>query len=131
MKKAFDRKIVYGLIFSFVLFVFLFYFINNTLLLGASVSPDSNQTSDGGDFSPPTEATPTQQEPSAVINNPSQEQQAENNAAESLPKNTYIVKPGQTLWEIAQELGLSLTALMNYNQLSNSFIIEGQVLSYN
>jgi LysM repeat protein len=43
-------------------------------------------------------------------------------------KQTYIVEAGQTLWEIAQENGVTVQTLMNANRLSSSLIIEGQEL---
>lgn len=141
MKKKFDKKNIYSLLFSCVLFGSIFYFTNNSLLLAASVSPEGKQAAvpvsgnSGVVLPPPSAPTET---PQAIPKDQSQqtslpEKEALITADEknSPKKNTYIVKPGQTLWEIAQETGLSLTTLMNENQLSNGFIIEGQELSYN
>lgn len=134
MKKKFDKKIAYGLVFSFVLFGSIFYFTNNTLLLGASVSPEGKQASVPISGNGEIVLPPSNQPQSEVSQTTTSQEQQEGAAVgeESLSKqNTYIVKSGQTLWEIAQETGLSLTTLMNENQLSNSFIVEGQELSYN
>lgn len=40
----------------------------------------------------------------------------------------YTVQSGETLWEIAQETGISMQKLMNDNQLSSGLIIAGQEL---
>ncbi|MFK4566591.1 LysM peptidoglycan-binding domain-containing protein [Enterococcus sp. UD-01] len=47
---------------------------------------------------------------------------------EQVVKQTYIVEARQTLWEIAQEKGVTVQTLMKVNGLSSSLIIEGQEL---
>ncbi|MBP2098720.1 LysM peptidoglycan-binding domain-containing protein [Enterococcus rivorum] len=140
MKKKFDKKNIYSLLFSCVLFGSIFYFTNNSLLLAASVSPEGKQAavpvSGNSGVVLPQPPAPTET-PQDIPKGESQQTSSSEKEAvitadeKNSPKNSYIVKPGQTLWEIAQETGLSLTTLMNENQLSNSFIIEGQELSYN
>ena len=139
MKKKFDKKHIYGLLFSCLLFGSIFYFTNNPLLLAASVSPEGNHAAvpvsgNSGVVLPPSPApSETAQDTSKDKSQTSSSEKQAVAAADEKnnPKNTYVVKQGQTLWEIAQETGLSLTTLMNENQLSNSFIVEGQELSYN
>lgn len=46
-------------------------------------------------------------------------------------ENIYIVKEGETLWEIAQEIDISIQDLLQENNLSNGIVSEGQELFIN
>ena len=41
---------------------------------------------------------------------------------------TYIVKPGDSLWSIANKYGVSVASLKSYNNLKNDYIMIGQSL---
>lgn len=134
MNRKFDKKTLYGLFFSFILFGSIFYVMNDNLLLGASVSSVVNNSGSKEILSPaPAKQTVDSQNQDASKKDDKNTDVVKEEAEplDNVPENVYIVKSGQTLWEIAQELGVSLTELMNTNQLSNSFIMEGQELLYN
>lgn len=57
-----------------------------------------------------------------------QEKSSQVSQTKELPKKTNIVESGQTLWEIAQNNGLTIQELMNQNQLTSTLVIEGQEL---
>ncbi|MBO0472343.1 hypothetical protein IGL98_002886 [Enterococcus sp. DIV0840] len=131
MKKRINKKYSILLIFSAILFSTAIYFMSSSLVLGASVGGGTESapvTADGGAAIIPT---PT---PAAPQAEPKKETTTENNVAENkekeAPKEVYVVKSGQTLWEIAQDSGLSIATLMNKNQLSSSVIVEGQELVF-
>ena len=42
--------------------------------------------------------------------------------------NTYIVKPGDTLWNISKKLGISVEDLKKFNDLTSNLLTIGQVL---
>ena len=42
---------------------------------------------------------------------------------------TYIVKPGDSLWSIANKYGVSVASLKSYNGLQSDYIMIGQSLS--
>jgi N-acetylmuramoyl-L-alanine amidase len=51
-------------------------------------------------------------------------------AAFSAPANVHVVKKGDTLWAISQRYGITLTALLKANRLSEkAMIVPGQKLS--
>lgn len=131
MKKRINKKYTILLIFSTVLFSTAIYFMSSSLVLGASVGGGMESapvTVEGGEAITPT---PTPEIPQAE---PKEETTTENTVAENkekeAPKEVYVVKNGQTLWEIAQDSGLPIQTLMNTNQLSNSVIVEGQELVF-
>ncbi|ALS37120.1 LysM repeat protein [Enterococcus rotai] len=121
MKKRINKKYLILLISSAILFSTAIYFMSSSMILGASVG--------GGEVVTPVAPIPTTQtaeKPKAT--------EAENASVVSkekeVPKEVYIVKEGQTLWEIAQDSGVSIQTLMNKNQLSSSVIVEGQELVF-
>lgn len=131
MKKQSNKTYTILLIFSAILFSTAIYFMSSSLILGASA---------GGSVSAPvttieSEDVVPETTPSAAVAEPKEATTAtsavvENNVREA-PKEVYVVKEGQTLWEIAQDSGLSIQTLMNQNQLSSSVIVEGQELVFN
>ena len=46
-----------------------------------------------------------------------------------IPGSTYLVQPGDSLWEIAYRHAISEETLMNHNQLKSRVIVPGQKLS--
>ena len=40
----------------------------------------------------------------------------------------YVVKPGDSLWKIAQSYGIDVNELANYNNISGDFLSIGQIL---
>ncbi|EOH94012.1 hypothetical protein UAW_02433 [Enterococcus haemoperoxidus ATCC BAA-382] len=130
MKKRINKKNSILLIFSAILFSTAIYFMSSSLVLGASVGGSSPVTAGGEEVVLPT-PTPA---PIAPESEQQKETTNENTVAEQkekeAPKEVYIVKTGQTLWEIAQDSGLSIQNLMNKNQLSSSVIVEGQELVF-
>ncbi|MGM0219619.1 LysM peptidoglycan-binding domain-containing protein [Enterococcus sp. AZ126] len=130
MKKRINKKYSILLVFSAILFSTAIYFMSSSLVLGASAGGTASApvTADGGAAIIPA---PT---PPATQAEPKQETATENTIAEQkekeAPKEVYVVKDGQTLWEIAQDSGLSIQTLMNKNQLSSSVIVEGQELVF-
>lgn len=130
MKKRINKKNSILLIFSAILFSTAIYFMSSSLVLGASVGGTSPVTAGGEEVVLPT-PTPA---PIAPESEQQKETTNENTVAEQkekeAPKEVYIVKTGQTLWEIAQDSGLSIQNLMNKNQLSSSVIVEGQELVF-
>ena len=58
----------------------------------------------------------------------SQENNNEVSQTKEVPKKTYRIESDQTLWEIAQNNGLTIQDLMNQNQLTSTVIVEGQEL---
>jgi spore germination protein len=46
-----------------------------------------------------------------------------------IPGSTYIVQPGESVWEIAKRHAISEQTLMNQNGLKNRVIVPGQKLS--
>ncbi|MGX7202877.1 hypothetical protein BCR22_11175 [Enterococcus plantarum] len=131
MKKQINKKNSILLIFSAILFSTIIYFMSSSMVLGASAGGGMESvpvTADGGTaIAPPLTPVVPQAEPK-------KETTSENTVAEDkekeAPKEVYIVKNGQTLWEIAQDSGLSIQTLMNKNQLSSSIIVEGQELVF-
>lgn len=120
MKKRINKTHLILLIFSTVLFSTVAYFMSNSLVLGASVG--------GNEAMPvPVPASSQQQAELPVESSAEAEQTVESQKSET-PKEVYVVKNGETLWEIAQDFSLSIPTLMNRNQLSNSVIFEGQEL---
>ncbi|OTN88249.1 hypothetical protein A5819_000701 [Enterococcus sp. 7E2_DIV0204] len=121
MKKRINKKYLILLISSAILFSTAIYFMSSSMILGASVG--------GGEVVTPVAPIPTTQ----TAEKP-KTTEAENASAVSkekeVPKEVYIVKEGQTLWEIAQDSGVSIQTLMNKNQLSSSVIVEGQELVF-
>ncbi|MTD38371.1 LysM peptidoglycan-binding domain-containing protein [Erwinia sp. CPCC 100877] len=110
MKK--QMKLSYGVWF-FALFLLLAAggFLSDFKALGASPSENTSlPASEPADVSVTPKASDARQKPT-------KEEQ-----------NSYIVKAGQTLWEIAQENGVPVQTLMKVNRLSSSVIIEGQEL---
>ena len=122
MKKRINKKYLILLISSAILFSTAIYFMSSSMILGASVG--------GGEVVTPVAPIPTTQ----TAEKPKATEEAENASAVSkekeVPKEVYIVKEGQTLWEIAQDSGVSIQTLMNKNQLSSSVIVEGQELVF-
>ncbi|MDA9471745.1 LysM peptidoglycan-binding domain-containing protein [Enterococcus sp. 5H] len=120
MKKRINKTHLILLIFSTVLFSTVVYFMSNSLVLGASVG--GNET-----MPVPVPASTEQQAELPVESSAEAEQTVESQKSET-PKEVYVVKNGETLWEIAQDMSLSIPTLMNRNQLSSSVIFEGQEL---
>ncbi|MGX7137324.1 hypothetical protein RV15_GL000300 [Enterococcus silesiacus] len=132
MKKRIKEKHLIPLVFSTILFSTAIYFMSDSVVLGASV---------GGTETAPVNADTTAVMPESAPVAPEVEQTTEEATAQSTateteskanepPKEVYVVKDGQTLWEIAQDSGLSVQTLMNKNQLSSSVIVEGQELVF-
>lgn len=110
------------------------YFLSSSLILGASPGGSTPVTADSQPVAPAsvpeTASSETKVEaptPTAVSTEPPAESTAESNVQDS---EVYVVKSGRTLWEIAQDSGLSIQTLMNENQLSSSVLIEGQELVF-
>lgn len=103
--------------------------MSSSLVLGASVGGSVATPETAGEAPiatpTPTPSTPESDQQKATTENTITEKQEK-----EVPKEVYVVKKGQTLWEIAQDSGLSIQALMNRNQLSNSVIVEGQELVF-
>ncbi|MGX7245896.1 LysM peptidoglycan-binding domain-containing protein [Enterococcus quebecensis] len=135
MKKRINKKYSVLLIFSTILFSTAIYSISDSVVLGASAGGAVSVPTAGvgADAPPPAPVVPSVQE----IDPPKRETTAEGTSTSSAenknseaPKEVYIVKDGQTLWEIAQDSGQSVQTLMNKNQLSSGVIIEGQELVF-
>ncbi|WP_207694664.1 hypothetical protein DOK67_0000457 [Enterococcus sp. DIV0212c] len=123
MKKRINKKYPILLIFSTILFSTAIYFMSGSLVLGASAGGSWTPETAGDGVSVPAPVVEGAQ--SQTTDNPTSTAESKQNEE---PKEVYVVKDGQTLWEIAQDSGLSLQTLMNKNQLGNSVIIEGQEL---
>lgn len=124
MKKQLNKRVLTLLISSALLFSSASYAMSSSLVLGASAggATSSTVTAEGTvDAATQTPATPAASVSKTVT--------SETNVNE-IPKEVYIVKEGQTLWEIAQDSGLSIQVLMNKNQLSSSVIVAGQELVF-
>ncbi len=48
--------------------------------------------------------------------------------SEPMDENTYVVKSGDSLYQIARTFGVSVDELMNYNNLTSNLLSVGQVL---
>ncbi|MBM7689423.1 hypothetical protein BCR24_10445 [Enterococcus ureilyticus] len=131
MKKQINKKYRILLISSAILFSTVVYFMSDSLILGASAGG-------GGTVSAPVTTDDSEAPTSASIPQAAQTQQESNLSSDvasedknnEVPKEVYVIKAGQTLWEIAQDSGLSIQTLMNKNQLSSSVIVEGQELVF-
>ncbi|MBO0439947.1 LysM peptidoglycan-binding domain-containing protein [Candidatus Enterococcus ikei] len=122
MKNRINKKYPILLIFSTILFSTAIYFMSGSLVLGASAggSWTPETAGDGVSIPAPVDGAQSQTTDNATATAESKQNEE--------PKEVYVVKGGQTLWEIAQDSGVSVQTLMNKNQLGNSFIIEGQEL---
>ncbi|MEI5994619.1 LysM peptidoglycan-binding domain-containing protein [Candidatus Enterococcus mansonii] len=133
MKKQINGKTPKLLIYSVILFSTAIYFMSDSLILGASAGggvvstppPSSVIEQSTPESAPDVQKTDADSKTDATT--PERNTESQKN---EVPKEVYIVKSGQTLWEIAQDTGLSIQALMNKNQLSNSVIVEGQELVF-
>lgn len=121
MKKRINKKYLILLISSAILFSTAIYFMSSSMILGASVG--------GGEVVTPVAPIPTTQTAEKPKTTEAENASAVSKEKEVL-KEVYIVKEGQTLWEIAQDSGVSIQTLMNKNQLSSSVIVEGQELVF-
>src|SRR5699024_9654514 len=61
--------------------------------------------------------------------NPEEAEEAEKAPAPASNESTYIVKPGDTLWQIGAEFSLDYNEIMKWNSLSSDLIFVGQKLS--
>ena len=61
--------------------------------------------------------------------NPEEAEEAEKAPAPASNESTYIVKPGDTLWQIGAEFSLDYNEIMKWNSLSSDLIFVGQELS--
>src|SRR5699024_5349122 len=61
--------------------------------------------------------------------NPEEAEEAEKAPAPASNESTYIVKPGDTLWQIGAEFSLDYNEIMKWNNLSSDLIFVGQELS--
>lgn len=134
MKKHSTKNYRLLLVFSALLFSTAIYFLSSSLILGASPGGSTPVTADSQPVTPTsvpeTASSETKVEaptPTTVSTEPPAESTA---ASEVQDSEVYVVKRGQTLWEIAQDSGLSIQTLMNENQLSSSVLIEGQELVF-
>jgi LysM repeat protein len=132
MKKRVNKHVRLLLVFSALLFSTAIYFLSSSLILGASpggsapiTTTNSSETTPSTP-APSSEAVEDGQTPAATTE---QTATAEGNSNTQEPE-VYVVKSGQTLWEIAQDSGLSIQTLMNKNQLSSSVLVEGQELVF-
>lgn len=124
MKKQINKKHLLLLVFSIILFSTVGYSMSDSLVLGASVGGEA-VNADTAAVMP--KSAPEVEQPTGETTENSAATQSKTKAA---PKEVYVVKDGQTLWEIAQDFGLSVQTLMNKNQLSSSVIVEGQELVF-
>ncbi|EOL47670.1 LysM peptidoglycan-binding domain-containing protein [Enterococcus caccae] len=121
MKNRINKKYLTLLIFSAILFSTAIYLSSSSFVLGASVGGETVSA-----IPIPIPAAPTAETQDAAA-----EKASTVSKENEQPKEVYLVKKGQTLWEIAQESGVSIQTLMNKNQLGSSVIVEGQELVMN
>lgn len=128
MKKRINKTQVTLLVFSTLLFGTAVYFMSGSMILGASVGgsavavPAEVPAVDDQTATVPEEATTATTEKENVTDNQEESE---------TPKEVYVVNKGETLWEIAQDSGLSIQTIMKNNQLSNGVVFEGQELVLN
>lgn len=130
MKKQINKKHRILLISSAILFSTVVYLMSDSLILGASAGGGGTVSTPGTVPSTDSIQTPasTSQKAQAQQDTNLNEDATSKNKNNEEPKEVYVIKAGQTLWEIAQDSGLSIQTLMNKNQLSSSVIVEGQEL---
>ncbi|MEI5991080.1 LysM peptidoglycan-binding domain-containing protein [Enterococcus crotali] len=130
MKKRIKKKHLIPLVFSIILFSTAGYFMSDSLVLGASVGGEAGTAPVADTTTVAPESAPVAPEVEQSTGETTENSATTQSKAKEVPKEVYVVKDGQTLWEIAQDSGLSVQTLMNKNQLSSSVIVEGQELVF-
>lgn len=136
MKNKKKQNIIKGVVVSLLLVAVIAYFQSDyTVVLGSTPIVEEASAPGASQPAAPTVVESNTPAPVAaqtpVSGTSSSEVSAESSeATQEVPKEVYVVKEGQTLWEIAQDTGESLQTLMNDNQLRSSIVVEGQGLAF-
>lgn len=138
-KKYFYRKVLISTICTGSIIVYL---LSSSKILGATPSSDYSylqiEAMPAFEMNPQTEAVTTNNVTSGetfedtieYVNETTIEMNADVDNEET-QENVYVVQEGETLWEIAQEIDISIQDLIQENNLSNGVISEGQELIIN